>query len=87
MKLKGFKNNIVVNLIDLSQPTGVAQLATDPYIPTLGLLGSRVRDVVTPPLSDPKCWEGICHQGSLSDGELGGRIPSSVRGTVHLPFL
>ncbi|MFS7963596.1 hypothetical protein Hanom_Chr08g00740241 [Helianthus anomalus] len=29
---------------------------------------------------------GICHQGSLSGGELGREIPSAVRGTVQLPF-
>ncbi|MFS7974506.1 hypothetical protein Hanom_Chr09g00869601 [Helianthus anomalus] len=29
---------------------------------------------------------GICRQGSLSGGELGREIPSTVRGTVQLPF-
>ncbi|MFS7982271.1 hypothetical protein Hanom_Chr10g00960851 [Helianthus anomalus] len=64
----------------------VAQLATDTHIPTLGSLGSRVRDVATPPLSNPKCWEGICRSGSLSGGELKGGISPGVRDTVHLPF-
>ncbi|KAJ0892473.1 hypothetical protein HanPSC8_Chr09g0366271 [Helianthus annuus] len=50
-------------------------LATDTHIPTLGSLGSRVRDVATPPLSNPKYWEGICRQRSLSGGELGGGSP------------
>ncbi|MFS7976017.1 hypothetical protein Hanom_Chr10g00887551 [Helianthus anomalus] len=29
---------------------------------------------------------GIYRQGSLSGGELGREIPSTVRGTVQLPF-
>ncbi|MFS7904265.1 hypothetical protein Hanom_Chr01g00034101 [Helianthus anomalus] len=64
----------------------VARLATDTHIPTFESLGSRVRDVATPPLSNPKCWEGICRQGYLSGGELrGGSFPRSGEPCIY-PF-
>ncbi|KAM0017299.1 hypothetical protein Hdeb2414_s0027g00686601 [Helianthus debilis subsp. tardiflorus] len=49
----------------------------------VGVSGSRRGN---PPLSNLKCWEGICRLGSLSGDELEGGISSAVRGTVHLPF-